>query len=180
MPVIVTEGASETLARHEAPVLTALGLRAAAAADLCTSLARLLGPLVDVLIRLWLAEGFLVTDVIQHMLPGGHAVASNHLPLSASLLAGLAATGFGVFVQTICPVLLAAGLFTRFAALALLVQVLVLQFPGTRNSRPIRWRCSGGWLCSGRGRSRSTACSALAWVPQRCPLSALPAGGWQP
>jgi uncharacterized membrane protein YphA (DoxX/SURF4 family) len=45
---------------------------------------------------------------------------------SASVLAGLAATGFGIFIQTICPVLLAAGLFTRFAALALLLQVLVL------------------------------------------------------
>jgi putative oxidoreductase len=130
MPVVVTAGASETRARHEVPVLTSLGLRAAAAADLSTSLARLLGPLLDVLIRLWLAEDFLVTDVMQHMPPGDHAVAPDHLPLWASLLAGLAATGFGVFVQTICPALLAVGLFTRFAAVALLVQVLVLQIPG--------------------------------------------------
>jgi uncharacterized membrane protein YphA (DoxX/SURF4 family) len=130
MPVLVTAGNSETRARHEVPVLTSLGLRAAAAADLSASLARLLGPLLDVLIRLWLAEDFLVTDVMQHMLPGDHGVAADYLPLSASLLGSLAATGFGVFVQTICPALLAAGLFTRFAALALLVQVLALQIPG--------------------------------------------------
>jgi uncharacterized membrane protein YphA (DoxX/SURF4 family) len=136
MPAVVTAGASETRARHEVPVLTSLGLRAAAAADLSASLARLLGPLLDVLIRLWLAEGFLMTDVMQHMLPSDHAVAPDHLPLSASLLAGLAATGFGVFVQTICPALLAAGLFTRFAALALLVQVLVLQIPGHAQLAP--------------------------------------------
>jgi hypothetical protein len=34
MPVLVTEGASETRARHEMPVLTSLGLRAAAAGRL--------------------------------------------------------------------------------------------------------------------------------------------------
>ena len=50
------------------PVLASLGLRAAAIADLFESLARLLSPLLDVLIRLWLAEGFLVADVMQHML----------------------------------------------------------------------------------------------------------------
>jgi putative oxidoreductase len=85
---------------------------------------------LDVLIRLWLAAGFLVADVSQHMLPGGQAIVRDHPSPSASLLAGLAATGFGIFIQTICPVLLAAGLFTRFAALALLLQVLVLQMPG--------------------------------------------------
>src|SRR6516225_7321440 len=128
-PVIVTEGTSETRARPEVPVLASLGLRAAAAADLFASLARLLSPVLDVLIRLWLAEGFLVADVMQHM-PGDQAIMRDHLLPSAPLFAGLAATGFGIFVQTMCPVLLAAGLFTRFVALALLLQVLVLQMPG--------------------------------------------------
>ena len=123
-PVIVTEGTSEIRARHEAPVLVSLGLRAA---DLFASLARLLSPVLDVLIRLWLAEGFLVADVMQHMLGD-----QTTLPPSAPLFASLAATGFGILIQTICPVLLAAGLFTRLAALALLLQVLVLQMPGHR------------------------------------------------
>ena len=124
--MIVTEGTSETQTRHEVPVLASLGLRAAAVADLFASLARLLSPVLDVLIRLWLAEGFLVADVMQHM-PVDQATVRDHLPPSASLFAALAATGFGIFVQTICPLLLAAGLFTRLAALALLLQVLVLQ-----------------------------------------------------
>ena len=126
--MILTEGTSETQARHEVPVLASLGLRAAAVTDLFASLARLLSPVLDVLIRLWLAEDFLVADVMEHML-GDQAIMRDHPPPSASLFAGLAATGFGIFVQTICPVLLAAGLFTRFAALALLLQVLVLQMP---------------------------------------------------
>jgi NADH dehydrogenase FAD-containing subunit/uncharacterized membrane protein YphA (DoxX/SURF4 family) len=137
MPVVVTE--SESKARpptHEAPVVASLGVRAAAAADLSASLARLLSPVLDVLIRLWLAEGFLVTDVMQHMLPAGHAILRDHLSPSASLFAGLAATSFGIFVQTICPMLLAVGLFTRFAALALLLQVFVLQMPGHAQLAP--------------------------------------------
>src|SRR6516165_8416402 len=123
------EGMSETRARHEVPVFASLGLRAAALADLFASLARLLSPVLDVLIRLWLAEGFLVADVMQHML-GDQTTVRDYLPPLALLFASLAATGFGIFVQTICPVLLAAGLFTRLAALALLLQVLVLQMPG--------------------------------------------------
>jgi putative oxidoreductase len=137
MPVVVTE--SESKARpptHVAPVVASLGFRAAAAADLSASLARLLSPVLDVLIRLWLAEGFLVTDVMQHMLPADQAILRDHLSRSASLFAGLAATSFGIFVQTICPMLLAAGLFTRFAALALLLQVFVLQMPGHAQLAP--------------------------------------------
>src|ERR1700758_867822 len=70
-PVIATEGTSGTGAKHEAPASASLGLRAAAVADLSTSLARLLSPVLDVLARVWLAGGFLVTDVMQHMLPWG-------------------------------------------------------------------------------------------------------------
>jgi hypothetical protein len=70
------------------------------------------------------------------MLPGGQGTLRDHPSPSASLLAGLAATGFGIFIQTICPVLLAVGLFTRFAALALLLQVLVLQMPGHAQLAP--------------------------------------------
>src|SRR5262249_25449697 len=116
-------------------VRVSLGLRAAAVTDLFASLARLLSPVLDVLIRLWLAEGFLVADVMQHML-GDQTTVRDHLPPSALLFASLAATGFGIFVQTICPVLLAAGLFTRLAALALLLQVLVLQMPGHAQLAP--------------------------------------------
>src|SRR6516165_2014933 len=130
----MTAGMSEIRARHETPVFVSLGLRAAAVTDLFASLARLLSPVLDVLIRLWLAEGFLVADVMQHML-GDQAIMRAHLSPSA-WLAGLATTGFGIFVQTICPVLLAAGLFTRFAALALLLQVLVLQMPGHAQLAP--------------------------------------------
>jgi len=131
-----SEGKCKARATHEAPVVASLGLRAAASADLTASLARLFSPVLDVLIRLWLAEGFLVTDVLQHMLPGGQVIMQDHILPSVSSFAGLAATSFGIFVQTICPMLLAAGLFTRFAALALLLQVFVLQMLGHAQLAP--------------------------------------------
>jgi NADH dehydrogenase FAD-containing subunit/uncharacterized membrane protein YphA (DoxX/SURF4 family) len=133
---VSSEGESKARAPRQAPLATPLGFRAAAAADLCASLARLLSPVLDVLIRLWLAEGFLATDAVQHMLPDGQVIIHDHLSPSVSLFARLATTSFGVFVQTICPVLLAVGLFTRFAALALLLQVLFLQMPGHTHVAP--------------------------------------------
>jgi hypothetical protein len=101
---VSSEGESKAWATHQAPVVPSLGFRTGAAADLCASLARLLSPVLDVLIRLWLAEGFLMTDVLQHMLPGGQLIMQDHISPSASSFAGLAATSFGIFVQTICPV----------------------------------------------------------------------------
>src|SRR3974377_286964 len=94
-PVIVTEDTNLTRARHEVAVLASLGLRAAAVADLFASLARLLSPVLDVLIRFWLAGGFLVADVMQHML-GDQTPMRDHLPPSASLFAALAPPGFGI------------------------------------------------------------------------------------
>src|SRR5215469_7879059 len=131
-----SEGEGKARATDQAPVVASLGFRAAAAGELCASLAQLLSPVLDVLIRLWLAEGFLVTDALQHMVPGGQVIMQDHLSPSVSLFAKVAATSFGIFVQTICPVLLAIGLFTRFAALALLLQVLVLQMPGHMQLAP--------------------------------------------
>ena len=132
----IAEGERRATATQQAPVVASLGFRAAAAADQCASLARLLSPVLDVLIRLWLAGGFLVTDVLQHMLPGGQLIMQDHISPSVSSFARLAATSFGIFVQTICPVLLAVGLFTRFAAVALLMQLLVLQIPGHAQLAP--------------------------------------------
>ena len=88
---VSSEGESKARAPHPAPVVASLGLRAAAAADLCASLAQLLSPVLDVLIRLWLAEGFLMTDVLEHMLPGGQFITQDLSP-SLSSLDGLAAT----------------------------------------------------------------------------------------
>ncbi len=78
---------------------------------------------------------------MQHMLPMGAAPAQRH----PSVLAGIAESGVGIFIQTICPLLLAAGLFTRIVALALLVQVLVFHSPGHMLTAPYAAALLG-WL----------------------------------
>ena len=61
---VSSEDEGKARATDRAPVVASLGFRAAAAADQCASLARLLSPVLDVLIRLWLAGGFLVTGML--------------------------------------------------------------------------------------------------------------------
>ncbi len=106
---------------------------------LTASVGRTLASVLDLLTRLWLAQVFLLAVVMQHMLPvdasGTHA---------AMLLPSLTASGVGIALQTACPVLLAAGLFTRLAALALLVQLLVLQVPGGHDVA-LFWAALLGW-----------------------------------
>src|ERR1700745_4207043 len=92
------EGERGATAIQQAPVVASLGFRAAAATDQCASLARLLSPVLDVLIRLWLAGGFLVTDALQHMAPGSRLIVqeggvkgvSNMLPVSMAPLVAMA------------------------------------------------------------------------------------------
>src|SRR6516162_10908391 len=87
---VSSEDEGKARATDPAPVVASLGFRAAAAADQCASLARLLSPVLDVLIRLWLAGGFLVTDALQHMAPGSQVIMQDHLSPSVSLFARVA------------------------------------------------------------------------------------------
>ena len=104
-----------------------------------SSAGRVLAPALDALTRLWLAQEFLRADVMQHM----HLVSSSGMP-GAMLLPNLTDSGFGITIQTICPLLLAAGLLTRPAALALLAQMLVLEAPG-RHDVALFWAALLGW-----------------------------------
>ena len=93
---VSSESERKATATQQAPVVASLGFRAAAAADQCASLARLLSPVLDVLIRLWLAGGFLVTDALQHMMLGSQVTMQHHLSPSVSLFARVATTSFGI------------------------------------------------------------------------------------
>jgi NADH dehydrogenase FAD-containing subunit/uncharacterized membrane protein YphA (DoxX/SURF4 family) len=106
---------------------------------LVASLGRTFAPVLDVLTRLWLAQVFLRADIMQHMVPIGPS--GTH---GGMLLSGLTASGLGIAVQTVCPLLLAIGLFTRLAALALLLQLLVLQVPGEHDIA-LFWAALLGW-----------------------------------
>ena len=72
-----------------------------------------LGPWLDVVIRLWLAQAFLTLAIVTMMTDSGAACRAN--AGWSGLLHNLTTSGFGVAVQTLCAVLL-LGLFSRLAA----------------------------------------------------------------
>ena len=118
---------------------SALGRAVNSLVHLVASARHTFAPVLDVLTRLWLAQVFLRADVMQHMLrigPNGTG--------GAMLLPGLTNSGLGIAIQTVCPILLVAGLFSRLAALALLVQLLVLQAPG-QHDVALFWAALLGW-----------------------------------
>jgi len=107
----------------------ALGRIAAAAVSACGTA---LGPWLDLAIRLWLAQAFLVVQVREMMAgPAGQGLGA---PFGTAwwsgALHGVMASSLGVAVQTACPLLLALGLLARPAAAAMLVQALVLPTAG--------------------------------------------------
>jgi NADH dehydrogenase/putative oxidoreductase len=86
-----------------------------------TSLAVLLGPGLDLLIRLWITQAFVISDVHQ-MMDG---------PIAASgMLQDITTSYPGMAIEAFCPALLAIGLLTRPAAFAMLLQALLIQPAG--------------------------------------------------
>lgn len=98
---------------------------------------------LDLLTRFWLAQAFLMGAAVSLMM---------HQPLSmtgagpwASWLNAAIDSPLGFAVQTICPILLLLGLFSRLAALLLLFQALVLQGPGGPADDHLFWAVLLGW-----------------------------------
>jgi NADH dehydrogenase FAD-containing subunit/uncharacterized membrane protein YphA (DoxX/SURF4 family) len=87
----------------------------------------LLAPWLSLLIRLWLAQVFIIAGVHQMM---DHVGEQAMIGWQPALLHELTSSDPGMAVQAICPVLLAIGLFTRLTAAALLLQALFLPVAG--------------------------------------------------
>ena len=99
-----------------------------------------LGPWLDLLIRVWLAQGFLAAQV-HEMMVGPHLGAPSPVPSGehAGWLHELMLTGFGMAVQAACPALLALGFLSRPAAVAMLLQLLVLPMPAASGAAGPFW-----------------------------------------
>ena len=96
----------------------------------------LLEPWLWLSIRLWLAQAFIVAGVHQMMnLPGNHAM----IGWQPALLQEITSSNLGIAIQAICPVLLAIGLFTRFAASGLVLQALLLPIAGVAPDLRLLW-----------------------------------------
>ena len=96
----------------------------------------LLAPWLSLLIRLWLAQAFIIAGVHQMMNYTDELAVIGWQP---ALLHEITSSDPGIVVQAICPVLLAIGLFTRLAPAALLLQVLFLPVAGVGPEARLFW-----------------------------------------
>ncbi len=129
------------------------------------------GPLVDLAIRLWIAQVFFISGVVKIAnWDTALYLAANEYPLS--WLNPVSAAYLGASIELIAPVLLALGLATRFAALSMLVLALVIQFNYAAFDAHLFWAALLGWLVVfGAGKfsldrvlSRGLADSALPFA----------------
>jgi NADH dehydrogenase/putative oxidoreductase len=97
-----------------------------------------LTPWLLLLVRAALAQGFLRTQVMQLMLPSRlQAPLGSQWWLQAAH--HIAGSGFGTAIQALCPLLLLVGLLARPAALAMLLQVVLLPPAGMSHPLDIVW-----------------------------------------
>lgn len=87
---------------------------------------RSVGPLLDLVIRLWLAQSFLVSGILK-VTHWETALNLARYEYPVSWMDPVTAAYLGAGVELICPVFLAVGLATRAAALPMLVLSLVIQ-----------------------------------------------------
>jgi len=81
---------------------------------------RTLGPLLDLFIRLWLAQSFFASGLVKAAdWNTALRLATNEYPVS--WLDPVTAAIIGLAIELICPPLIAVGLLTRIAAVPLLI-----------------------------------------------------------
>lgn len=133
----------------------------------------LVWPKVDFLIRLWLAKIFFVSGVLKltHW-QTALDLAAHEYPVS--FMSPLTAAYVGVSIEVGGATLLALGLMTRYAAIAMLILSLVIQFAYMRFDSQLFWAALFGWyaVCGAGPISmdkllrRGLADSALPGVPR--------------
>jgi NADH dehydrogenase len=96
------------------------------------------GPWLDLAVRIWLAQAFLGLQVRAMML-GAKAQAPLGTDWWSTILQQITESSLGATVQAVCPVLLAVGLLSRPAAMALLLQVLLLPALGAGPDAKLFW-----------------------------------------
>lgn len=103
-----------------------------------------LGPIFDLIWRLFLAQAFFVSGIIK-LSDWNNALylATNEYPVS--WMDPKLAAYIGVAIEIICPVFLALGLMTRFAALPMLILAIVAQTAYHPVNAQIFWILFLGW-----------------------------------
>jgi len=105
---------------------------------------RALWPVLDLVIRLWLAQVFFVSGVLKAAdWQNALTLAANEYPVS--WMDPVTAAWLGVSIELGGSILLAFGLLTRAAALAMLVLALVIQFNYLAFDTQLFWAALLGW-----------------------------------
>ena len=101
-------------------------------------------PVLDLMIRFWLAKPYLVSGIAKLMnWHGALDLATYEYPVR--WLSPLAAAYTGITIELVAPVLLAIGLLTRPAALAMLLLALVAQLAYLQTDIQLFWAVLSGW-----------------------------------
>lgn len=106
---------------------------------------RTLGPIADLGIRLWLAQIFFVSGLIK-LTNWDNALLLSQNEYPVSWLNPITAAYLGVSIELIGAVLLATGLATRFAAFALLILSLVIQYNYLALDQHLFWAALFAWF----------------------------------
>ncbi len=106
---------------------------------------RTLGPLLDLYIRLWIGQSFLVSGLLK-VGNWDNALALARYEYPVSWMDPVAAAYTGAAIELVAPVLLVLGLATRAAALAMLALSLVIQLNYRELDVNLFWAALLGWL----------------------------------
>lgn len=101
-------------------------------------------PVLDLIIRLWLAQIFWVSGILK-LANWDNALTLATYEYPVSWLDPATAAVLGAAVEVIGPVLLVLGLMTRPAALSLLALSLVIQFEYRALDQHLYWAALFGW-----------------------------------
>ena len=101
-------------------------------------------PLLDLAIRLWLAQIFWVSGILK-LANWDNAITLATYEYPVSWLDPVTAATLGAATEILCPILLALGLATRLAAIPLLILSLVIQFEYRQLNEHLYWAALFGW-----------------------------------
>jgi NADH dehydrogenase FAD-containing subunit/uncharacterized membrane protein YphA (DoxX/SURF4 family) len=130
------------------PVRTSTDRRMAAVMAISQDLRRILEggvwPVLDLIIRLWLAQAFWLSGLVKVAnWQGAIQLATYEYPVS--WMDPVTAAWVGAAIEILGPVFLVLGLATRYAALPMMVLALVIQFAYIRLDVNLFWALLLGW-----------------------------------
>jgi len=115
------------------------------------ALQRVFAPLLDLYVRLWLAQGFFVSGLLKAS-NWDNALALSRYEYPVTWMDPVTAAHLGAAIELIAPVLLALGLMTRVAAVPLAVLALVIQFNYLALDTHLLWAALlAGYVVRGAG-----------------------------